>query len=135
MDGGGNDILLLNRQCLTVQSAETNASCVSSVASIVSAAKALLSEMAADGVEDVVYFFYPDVPVVTGDMLSYAEPLVAETCLASATPSCHFIDTRPTFQGMTAQYILPDGIHPTVAGAQVIADLIWQTMVDNCVAQ
>jgi hypothetical protein len=28
-----------------------------------------------------------------------------------------------------------DGIHPTAAGDELLADLIWKTMKDNCMAQ
>ncbi len=94
----------------------------------------------------------PDVNVT----LDYAYPLAEQVCCgttftatASTTSSapytckgmtsgteCIFIDTRPAFEGHVADYIkTTDHVHPTPAGAQVIANLIWQTMVDNCIAQ
>lgn len=31
--------------------------------------------------------------------------------------------------------IAADGIHPSAAGEKVLADLIWKTMKENCMAQ
>ncbi len=135
MDGGGNDVLLLNSQCLSANPTSSNASCVMTVANAISAAQTLAAQMAADGVEDLVYFFYPEVPAVTGDVLSYSEPKAQAFCDALTKPRCHFVSTREAFAGKTAQYIGLDGIHPTTAGAQVIAGLIWDTMQKYCIAQ
>jgi hypothetical protein len=96
----------------------------------------------------------PDVNVT----LDYAAPLAQQVCCgttftpaASTTSSapytckgttsgtdCIFVDIRPAFEGHTSDYIKSgtgDHVHPSPAGAQVIANLVWQTMVDNCIAQ
>ena len=52
----------------------------------------------------------------------------------SGTP-CMFIDIRPAFEGHVADYIKSDHVHPTDAGAKVIADLIAGAMRAYCVAQ
>ena len=45
------------------------------------------------------------------------------------------IDTIPAFTGHLTDYIQSDHVHPTAAGSQVIADLIWGAMQKYCVAQ
>ena len=135
MDGGGNDVLILNPACLSAKPAASNASCVMTVDNALNTGKTLFQQMAADGVTDVVYFFYPAVPAVTGDILEYSQPKVLDMCNSLTMPRCHFVSTREAFAGKNAQYIGIDGIHPTAAGAQVIADLIWDTMQKNCIAQ
>ena len=82
--------------------------------------------------------------------LDYAYPLAEQICCGSsftatatsntcagntAGTQCTFVDTRPAFEGHIADYIKSDHVHPTPAGSQVIADLVWNAMVDNCVAQ
>ena len=47
---------------------------------------------------------------------------------------CTFISTLETFAGHS-NYIGGDGIHPTATGQVVIGDLIWDAMVDRCIAQ
>jgi lysophospholipase L1-like esterase len=47
-----------------------------------------------------------------------------------------FVDTRPAFGDNWATLInQTDYVHPTPAGAQIIANLIWKAMQDNCIAQ
>jgi lysophospholipase L1-like esterase len=139
MTGGGNDILIGNRACLT-DPAPQNESCVTTVDNSLAAAAELYQNMAASGVEDVVYFSYPHLPTgfLTGpaanEMLDYSYPRVQEACDSLTAPDCHFIDTRPAFEG-NASLIGPDGVHPTPAGSEVIANLIWDVMQDNCLAQ
>jgi lysophospholipase L1-like esterase len=134
MDGGGNDVLILNPQCLSAKPAANNASCVMTVQNATDAAKKLLDEMAGDGVEDVIYFFYPAVPAVTGDILDYSEPKAADFCNNATKPRCHFVSTKAAFAGKSGLIGL-DNIHPTTDGAQLIANLIWDRMTQDCVAQ
>lgn len=134
MDGGGNDVLILNPACLTAKPAANNSSCVQTVQNATMAAKTLLDQMAADGVEDVMYFFYPAVPAVSGDILEYSEPKAADFCNSAVKPRCHFVSTKAAFAGKTG-LISADNIHPTTQGAQLIADMVWDRMVKDCVAQ
>lgn len=140
MTGGGNDVLIGNRSCLQTSPPE-NTSCLDTIQASLDAAQLLFEEAAADGVTDIVYFFYPHLPeggVLTGPAVNtttdYAYPLVKEGCDAFEGLRCHFIDTRAAFEGH-ADYIGPDGIHPTLAGSTAIADLIWDVMVEGCLAQ
>ena len=140
MDGGGNDVLILNPGCMT-NPAPGNASCVATVDSAMAAARGMFDKMAATGVESVVYFFYPHLPapgLLTGpkvnEMLDYAYPIVQAECEQRSAPRCYFVDTRPAFEG-NPSLIGFDGVHPTPAGSEVIAGLIWSVMVQNCIAQ
>jgi phospholipase/lecithinase/hemolysin len=141
MDGGGNDILLLNSMCLSVADPANNASCKASVEKSAAAATALLQKMGDNGVEEVVYFFYPELNpgLATGTMPnkvnSYGFDIMKNLCESATAVKCHFIDTRPAFAGKNAQYIGVDGIHPTLAGSTVIANLMWDVMKANCIAQ
>jgi lysophospholipase L1-like esterase len=42
------------------------------------------------------------------------------------------MDLRTIWQPSYAQ---ADGIHPTVEGGTVVGNAVWETMVQNCVAQ
>jgi hypothetical protein len=89
-----------------------------------------------DGVEHVVFFFYPDY---VGDarikaMIDALRPLLEERCLNAPLP-CHWLDLRPTFAGRYDEYVLPDGRNPTSAGALASAEAIWSVMQQRCVAQ
>ena len=164
MDGGGNDLLLDNRQCLTTP-VMGDTSCHMVIDAVMTTAKSLLSDMAGKGVEHVVYLFYPHIDTTTiytgpdsNDWLDYAYPLAAQMCCGTAAPSssapdstchgeavpgldCTFIDTRPEFVGhndpsMPSEYWLDTfGIHPNKQGAQVIAQKMWAQMQKYCIAQ
>jgi phospholipase/lecithinase/hemolysin len=138
MDGGGNDILLENTDCILASpDAGISAACETAVENAIGAATALFQTMKAAGVEKVIYFFYPNLPTThdpsVNVILDYAFPLVQAAC-ASAPLPCDFIDTRPAFAGKDATYIGPDNIHPTTAGSDVIGGLIWNEMQSQCVA-
>jgi hypothetical protein len=150
MDGGGNDVLIGNTSCETT-APPANSSCVTTV-----------QEAAQKGAQSVVFFFYPHLDPAGGgilqtpapavnDTLDYAYPLAEQVCCGSSFTSsltnyscsgqpvagmtCVFIDTRPAFEGHLADYIKSDKVHPTQAGAQVIANLIWSQMQSHCIAQ
>jgi len=101
----------------------------------VAAVGQLFSQMAQDGVQHVVYFFYPDpVDVALQAKMDVLRPLVQGAC-ASSPVSCHWLDLRPTFAGHYADYVLADGRNPTDAGSAATAAAIWTTMQQNCIAQ
>lgn len=154
MDGGGNDILINNSQCLSVP-VMGDTMCHSVINASVMRAKSLLAEMAKNGVKDIVYLFYPHINPSVGadanDWLDYTYPLAAQLCCdtlpqgsdltcsgnASGT-NCVFVDTRPEFVGHNmpgANYWFQDGIHPTQDGANAIANKVWAQMQKYCVAQ
>jgi lysophospholipase L1-like esterase len=161
MDGGGNDVLIGNTSCETM-APPANTSCVTTVENAVDEAHTKMQEMAQKGVQSVVFFFYPHLSTAGGgilqtpapavnDTLDYAYPKAEQICCGSSFASsptnyscagqpvpgmtCVFIDTRPAFEGHLADYIKSDNVHPTQAGAQVIAGLIWTQMQSHCIAQ
>lgn len=161
MDGGGNDVLIGNTSCETT-APPMNASCVTTVQNAINEGQAKMQEMAQKGVQSVVFFFYPHLNPAGGgilltpapavnETLDYAYPFVEQLCCGASFTSdlthyscsgqpapglnCVFIDTRPSFEGHISDYIKSDNVHPTQAGAQVIANLIWAQMQDHCIAQ
>jgi hypothetical protein len=128
MNGGGADAL--NGSCDT----PPDASCPALIAAA-DAARELFASMAAGGVTDVVYAFYPDPQTATvRAKMDVLRPLLRAACDSSPVP-CHWLDLRPTFEGRYAEYITPDGLNPTAEGALAAAVAIWDTMRMNCVAQ
>jgi hypothetical protein len=161
MDGGGNDVLIGNSSCETT-APPANTSCVTTVNNAISVAHTTMQEMAQKGVQTIVFFFYPHLSTAGGgilqtpapavnDTLDYAYPLTEQLCCGTSFTSsltnyscagqpvpglnCVFIDTRPSFEGHIADYIKSDNVHPTQAGADVIANLIWTQMQARCIAQ
>lgn len=146
MDGGGNDVLLGAPQCENWGSA-SNPACQAVVQRALDTAVELTADMFAAGVTDIVFFGYPHIPpngLLTGiapnEILDYSIPLSQKNCesaedLTGGALRCYFIDTRPLF-GDTYRYInLVDGVHPTAAGADLIAEAIYSIMKDNCLGQ
>ena len=128
MNGGGADVL--DGTCDN----PPTASCPVLV-NAATAAQQLFSQMAQDGVQHIVYFFYPDP--VDADLkakMDVLRPLIQGACEGSSVP-CHWLDLRPTFAGNYGEYILADGRNPTDAGSAATAAAIWTTMQQNCVAQ
>jgi hypothetical protein len=123
MDGGGNDILQ-NPGCTPGCAQEMQA---------VTDARNFLKQMATDGVDDVVFLFYYDMPVMKPG-LDWMRPKMAAECQQSPVP-CHFVDNQPLFAGMDASTYTVDGIHPTTASADIVAKQVWDRMRQDCIAQ
>jgi hypothetical protein len=127
MNGGGADVLIgscdeLTSDCpLLVEAAD--------------AARALLARMAAEGVEHVVYAFYPHPvdPELRAE-IDALRPLIEGVCEASPVP-CHWVDLRPVFEGKYDRYVEADGINPTPEGAQAAALAIGETMERACIGR
>jgi hypothetical protein len=120
MDGGGNDCLQANNPDGALRAAES-----------------LFQTMTQDGVEAIVYFFYPD-PVGSNyaslkSCLDTLRPQMQALCDGLTAPKCYWLDLRPVWDGHN-EYT-SDGIHPTAAGSTATGNAIWEVMVANCVAQ
>jgi hypothetical protein len=107
-----------------------------SVPDAISAAEArfqqFLDEVASDGtVERIVYFLVPPLSTVPG--VDSMRPVLTSACMNSVV-RCEFIDLRDAWAGHP-EYTAASGIQASVTGAGVIADLIWATMQDKCIAQ
>jgi hypothetical protein len=127
MNGGGSDLLV--RTCDPAPSADCPL-----MVEVVAGANQVLSQMAADGVEDVVWFYYPDPmdPELLAE-LDVLRPLLEEACSNASLP-CHWVDLRPAFDGHYAEYMRTDFV-PTAAGAKAAAAALWSTMTTECIAQ
>jgi hypothetical protein len=144
MDGGGNDVLLGNMTCLdNGKMRDQDPACQKTVADATAVARMLEQKMKMDGVGQILYYYYPHVPAGGWDVLDYALPMAKATCegMNDENFQCYFVDTRDTFQGAgndgvaMAQLILSDGIHPNAMGDELLADLLWKTMKEKCMAQ
>ena len=117
MDGGTFD---------TIQSGGSSAS----VTSVVATFRQFLTKVAADGtVGHIIYYLCPDI--ITG-VAALRSPL-QQACAESSVP-CHFLDLQEWWAGHP-EYTDSSGIQSSAAGAAVIADQIWLTMQQNCIAQ
>ncbi len=122
MTGGGNDII----QSPTVQAscAEGGDACKQKLAEILAALDTLWTEMADDGVRDVVFIRYSSDAGSTDDSVRGGGTPPA-ICL-SGRIRCHSIDTTDAVMGS-----LQDGIHPTRAANDRIAKKVHDYMVAN----
>jgi hypothetical protein len=159
MDGGGNDVLVPDTtqfprggdcKMMGAQSPSIP-DCQKIVDKALAAGTELFLRMATAGVKDVMFFFYPHVPLNTlvggtdpNGMLDYAIPKIKAACDGAyqlslqldptKTLRCHFIDMVPVFAGHADYFALTD-IHPNTAGSKAMAAAIWAKMKQDCVAQ
>jgi hypothetical protein len=122
MNGGGNDCWQGGME--THRTAALNA------------ATELWADMAENGVEKIVYHFYPD-PI--GSMynslkacLDLLRPEMKAKCDALTSPKCYWVDLRETWDGHP-EYTR-DGIHIDGPGNVPTATAIFEAMEANCVA-
>lgn len=123
MNGGGNDCWQGGKE-----SDRTNA---------LNAAKALFEEMDQNGVEKIVYHFYPD-PIGSQHAslkacLDLLRPEMKKLCDEQGSPKCYWVDLRETWNGHN-EYAQQDGIHVAGPGNAPTAKAIWDSMEENCVA-
>jgi hypothetical protein len=127
MTGGGADVL--------IGSCDVIAADCPLLVDAANAASALFERMANDGVEHIVYVFYPDPTDATlREEVETLRPLLQSACEGSPT-ACHWVDLRPAFAGNEATYLNKEGTTPTTAGAQASAAAIWSVMQQECIAQ
>jgi hypothetical protein len=114
------------------------------------AGTALFIHMAAEGVNDVMCFFYPHVPTGTwlaqdpNGMLDYALPKIKAACDGAYDLSmkmdptkpvrCHFVYMVPVFDGHP-EYFATNDLHPNSTGSKAMAAAVWAKMKQDCVAQ
>ncbi len=124
MDGGGID-------CLTGGGSAGCTTCPDTF-------KTLLGKMVTAGVEDVIYTRYPEPGSPPGSnaslkaCLDATMPNMQTVCQGISGLRCHWVDLRPVWQ---TNDVLSDGLHPTQSGGDHVGDLIWSTMVSDCMAQ
>jgi len=122
MTGGGNDIIQtpgLQQDC-----ARGGQTCQRKLEQIGAGLKALWQKMADSGVKDVVYIGYASDAGSSGEGAANANANgVAQLC-AAAPLNCHLIDSTPIVRG---QFNI-DGIHPSRAANDRLAQAIWTLM-------
>jgi lysophospholipase L1-like esterase len=155
MDGGGNDILICDALqfpgCGTVCSSagsSKNMLCQSIVQKALDAATAMLKSASDSGVHDTIYFFYPHIPDRgTGgggfdEILDYAEPIAKKLCdsapmVTGGKMSCYFVSLVQPFKAAGGDKnplnFAGDGIHPSQAGQNIIANEIYKVMKAQCI--
>ncbi len=145
-NGGGNDVLVDDRSCLT-QAPPANTTCTATVAGALSIADTMIGRMESDGVEHFLMFFYPHEPTqglfqgtapAINDSLDYAEPLVRGVCEKHSI--CTFVSFRAAMGEVPGDgyidpngYIKPKDVHPSTAGSQFFAATVWQAMKNACI--
>ena len=99
--------------------------------------KTLLTKMASNGVQNVIYTRYPEPGNPPGSNatlkgnLDTLMPKMETVCAAATGLHCYWVDLRPVWvNGDTS-----DGLHPTQSGGNHVGDLIWSEMVKDCLAQ
>lgn len=133
MDAGGPDLLM--GSCGTTPTPDCQL-----MVDVVAAAEELLAQMADDGVEHVVWFYYPDPSdEALRAKVQTLRPLAQEICESSTVQNampCHWLDLRDTFNvdDHYDEYMQTDFV-ATEAGARAAASAIWSAMESDCVAQ
>ena len=127
MNGGGADMLMGTCDLAPTPDCQL-------MVDVVAGADQLLSQMATDGVDHVVWFYYPD-PMEPGllSRLNVLGPLLQDVCENASVP-CVWVELQPVFEGYYAQYMATDFV-PSSLGAQAAASTIWSSMKESCVAQ
>ncbi|HKP56989.1 MAG TPA: hypothetical protein VJV78_09725, partial [Polyangiales bacterium] len=123
MTGGGNDII----QNASVQSSCSSGgeACKMKLMEISNALNELWTQMAADGVQDVVLIRYSDDAGSTDPTVRMMATTPPAIC-TSGKIHCHSIASTEAVMGD-----LQDGIHPTRAANDRLAKVIWDYLVKN----
>jgi hypothetical protein len=125
MTGGGNDIIQVPG--LRDDCAAGGMQCAEVLGMILGRLTALWEEMAADGVQDVIYVQYSNPE---GNNVDFALPSgdgAAPRCMGVPAPlRCHRLETLDVVMGD-----IPDGIHPSAAGYDRIGQAVYDMMVER----
>jgi lysophospholipase L1-like esterase len=125
MTGGGNDIIQvagLREDCDAGGDL-----CLTEVTKILDRLSSLWEEMAVDGVQDVVYVQYARPGLETVDFALPNGDSVLERCAQVPEPlRCHPLETVDLVMDD-----IPDGIHPSSAGYDRIAEAVYDMMIDH----
>lgn len=134
MDGGGNDILI-PAMIFDPYGCRTHwwrwnpsRSCVNLITDQYVNAVNLLNQMDADGVNDVVWLGYYELPRSNSNLtkaLNIGDDYLGYACEVSTTADCSFVDPRGT---VPSSQVEGDDIHPTPAGSVNLANQIWPVL-------
>lgn len=122
MDGGGNDVIISGQlQC----GAGINAVCKAYLETeVYQVADKLYKQMKKDGVQNIIYLGYY-VTATTEAVANYSAGRMGEVCRNNGVI---YIDPRDEFEGKFG-LIGVDGIHPSTAGAKILAELIYEELM------
>lgn len=124
MTGGGNDILQSGLQADCDMMGEA---CGMQVEKILDALSGLWEEMAADGVQDVIYILYATPKGVSVDFALPTGDSAPARCAAVPAPlRCHILETLDLVMGD-----IPDGIHPSQEASDRIGKAVYDLMVER----
>jgi len=133
MNGGGNDILIpamvgdLYGCRIKWYRKNISSRCKNLINNVYVDLVNLMNTMHSDGVNNIVYLGYYELPRGNANLnsaLEYGVTRLGDAC-ANTNASCAFIDSRGS---IPAEYVLDDNIHPTAEGSQVLADLVWPVL-------
>ena len=134
MDGGGNDILIPAMLfdpygCRTRwYRRNPSSSCVRLVEDQYVNAVNLLNQMNVDGVSNVVWLGYYELPRGNANLtkaLNLGDDYLGYACNVASNASCTFVDPRGT---ISASQVESDDIHPTPAASVILANQIWPVL-------
>lgn len=134
MDGGGNDILIgAQAVCRADTVAELSDECKNVVAGVLATSKELIDEVNADGVQNVIYLSYYHIADGwnLNAVLDYAMDKAKELCEENGVI---YIDNTHILDGQTDIYTF-EGIHPTAKASKILADKLWEVMVQHNIEQ
>jgi hypothetical protein len=125
MTGGGNDIIQVPG--LRDDCAAGGMQCAEVLGMILARLTALWEEMAADGVQDVIYVQYSNPE---GNNVDFALPSgdgVGARCMDVPAPlRCHRLETLDIVMGD-----IPDGIHPSAVAYDRIGQAVYDMMIER----
>lgn len=128
MDGGGNDIQIgAIAEC---SGGEVTEDCMDALQAALDAADQLFSDMRADGVQNIIYmnYFY----ILNEDRKPAFDWMHGQMEALASQYGAIVVDPMPY---MDPSLIGSDNIHPTDEGSQMLANLIWDAMVENDIEQ
>jgi hypothetical protein len=128
MDGGGNDIQIgAAAEC---SGRVVTQDCKDALQGALDAADRLFSDMRADGVQDIIYmnYFY----FLNEGLKPAFDWMHGQMAALASQHGAIVVDPMPY---MDPSLIGNDNIHPTDEGSQMLANLIWDAMVENDIEQ
>jgi len=134
MDGGGNDILIPamlfdpNRCKTKWYRPNLSSKCKNLIQDIYVTGVNLMNQMDADGVENIVFLGYYELPrgkTNLNQAVNYGDEYLGYACDTATTASCTFVDPRGH---VPAADVESDDIHPTPNGSLTLANLIWPVL-------
>lgn len=140
-DGGGNDILIgANRVCRANYGEELSDACYDVIEEVLEAADENFRKIVADGVKNVVFqgYYYirnEQLWQVTDVFQDMGIDKVNQLNAEFPDVKLIYVDPRPYFEQGDTSHLWVDGIHPTQAASETLANLVWDAMVENDIEQ